>query len=95
MKEIYPDLWQTKLEIPFGSVHAHAYFLQRPEGNVLIYSTGHAEEVARIAEMGGIKYQYLSHRHEAGHRWRSSNDSSVRRCVATKRRDPRFQSRVK
>lgn len=31
MKEIYPDLWQTRLEIPFGAVHAHAYFLQRPE----------------------------------------------------------------
>jgi len=66
MKEIFADLWQTKLEIPFGAVHAHAYFLQRPEGNVLIYSTGHAEEIARIAEMGGIKYQYLSHRHESG-----------------------------
>ncbi len=66
MEEIFPDLWQTKLEIPFGAVHAHAFFLQRPEGNVLIYSTGHADEIARIAELGGIKYQYLSHRHEAG-----------------------------
>jgi len=66
MKQLYPDLWQTKLEIPFGAVHAHAYFLRRPEGNVLIYSTGHAEEIAHIAEMGGIQYQYLSHRHEAG-----------------------------
>jgi len=66
MKEIYPDLWQTKLEIPFGAVHAHAYFLQCPEGNVLIYNTGHEEEIAHIAELGGIQYQYLSHRHEAG-----------------------------
>jgi len=66
MKEIYPNLWQTKLEIPFGSVNAHAYFLRLPEGNLMIYSTGHAEEIAHIAKMGGIKYQYLSHRHEAG-----------------------------
>jgi len=66
MKQIYPDLWQTKLEIPFGAVHAHAYVLQCPEGNVLIYNTGHTEEIDHIAEMGGVKYQYLSHRHEAG-----------------------------
>ncbi len=66
MKQIYQDLWQTKLEIPFGAVHAHAYFLQCPEGNVLIYNTGHTEEINHIAEMGGVKYQYLSHRHEAG-----------------------------
>ncbi len=66
MKEIYPDLWQTRLEIPFGAIHTHAYLLQLPEGNVLIYNTGHADEIARIAEMGGVKYQYLSHRHEAG-----------------------------
>ncbi len=66
MKEIYPDLWETKLEIPFGAVHAHAYFLRCSEGNVLIYNTGHEEEIAHIAELGGIQYQYLSHRHEAG-----------------------------
>ncbi len=66
MKQIYQDLWQTKLEMPFGGVHAHAYFLQCPEGNVLIYNTGHTEEINHIAEMGGVKYQYLSHRHETG-----------------------------
>ncbi len=66
MKQIYQDLWQTKLEIPFGPVQAHAYVLQCPEGNVLIYNTGHTEEIDHIAEMGGVKYQYLSHRHETG-----------------------------
>ncbi len=66
MKQIYEDLWQTKLESPFGVLHAHAYFLQCLEGNVLIYNTGHNDEINHIAEMGGIKYHYLSHRHETG-----------------------------
>ncbi len=66
MKQIYQDLWQTKLEKPFEGVDAHAYFLQCPEGNVLIYNTGHTKEFDHIAELGGIKYQYLSHRHETG-----------------------------
>jgi len=66
MKQIYEDLWQSKLEIPFGSVHAHAYLLKCPNENVLIYSTGHSEELESIAELGGIRYQLLSHRDEAG-----------------------------
>ncbi len=66
MKQIYDDLWQTKLEIPFGGVHTHAYFLQCEEGNVLIYNTGHHEEIEHIAKLGSINYQYLSHRDEAG-----------------------------
>ena len=66
MKQIFDDLWQTKLEIPFGSVHSHAFFLRREKGNALIYNTGHAGEIDRIGALGGLDYQYLSHRHEAG-----------------------------
>ena len=66
MKQIYDDLWQTRLEIPFSNVQSHAYFLQCIEVNVLIYNTSHAEEIKHITEMGGIKYQYLSHRDETG-----------------------------
>ncbi len=57
MKQIYQDLWQTKLEMPFGGVHAHAYFLQCSEGNVLIYNTGHTEEINHITEMGEPGYR--------------------------------------
>jgi len=33
MKEIYPDLWQTRLEIPFGAVHvASPKFRHQPLG---------------------------------------------------------------
>ena len=66
MKQIYDNLWQTKLEIPFGSVHTHAYFLKRNESNVLIYNTSHDEDIQHIAELGGINYQLLSHRDESG-----------------------------
>ena len=66
MKQLYDDLWQTKLEIPFGSVHTHAYLLQCEEGNALIYNTRNHVEIQHIAVLGGIEYQYLSHRDEAG-----------------------------
>lgn len=66
MKRILDDLWQTKLEIPFGGVHAHAYFLQKDSSNVLFYNTGHADEIEHMAALGGIEYQYLSHRDETG-----------------------------
>ena len=66
MQQIYDDLWQTKLEIPFGNVHTHAYFLKCNESNVLIYNTSHDEDIQHIAELGGIKYQFLSHRDESG-----------------------------
>ena len=66
MVQLYDDLWQTKLEIPFGGVHTHAYLLKCPDGNVLIYNTSNKDDIHHIAELGGIKYQFLSHRDEAG-----------------------------
>lgn len=66
MKQLYPDLWQTKQEHPFAGLNTHAYFLQRAEGNVLFYNTGYQEELAHIIELGGIDYQYLSHSDEVG-----------------------------
>lgn len=66
MKQIFDDLLQTKLEIPFGNLHAHAYVLQCENGNILIYNTGHPDELDRIAEIGGLQYQILSHRDETG-----------------------------
>jgi glyoxylase-like metal-dependent hydrolase (beta-lactamase superfamily II) len=66
MEKLYDDLWQTKLAIPFGGVKTHAYFLQSDNGNVLFYNTSHNDEIQQMAELGGIKYQYLSHRDESG-----------------------------
>jgi hydroxyacylglutathione hydrolase len=66
MNQIYEDLWQTRLETPFAGVQTHAYLLQGTEGNVLLYNTSHADEIQHIAELGGIKYQCLSHRDETG-----------------------------
>lgn len=43
MKQIYPDLWQTSLEHPFGpQMSTHAYLLTRGTGSVLFYSSGHS-----------------------------------------------------
>ena len=64
MKQIYPDLWQTDLEMKFSSLKAHAYLLERPEGNVLIYTTRNGAELTRMKEHGPVLFHYLSHSHE-------------------------------
>jgi hydroxyacylglutathione hydrolase len=69
MKQIYPDLWQTRTEHPIAdvpSLSTHAYLLTREQGNLLFYSTGLDDEHARIRELGGITHQLLSHEDEVG-----------------------------
>ena len=69
MKQLYPDLWQTRMEQPYATapdLKTRAYLIARPDGNVLIYSTGLQDEHQAIAELGGVKRQYLSHVDEAG-----------------------------
>ena len=52
------------------SFGAAAYFIQRPEGNVLVDSPRFTPPLAtQLEEMGGIKYLYLTHRDDvADHR---------------------------
>ena len=45
---------------------SHAYLLVRDNGNILFYSSGVREEYQHIQALGGIAYQYLSHRDEVG-----------------------------
>ena len=66
LKQLFKDLWQTQVEHPFAGLNTHAYFLKCNEGNVLFYNTSHSEDIQEIAQLGGIKYQYLSHRDETG-----------------------------
>lgn len=66
MKQIQPDLWQTEVESPAPGLTTHAYLLTRREGNVLFYNTGHDYEIDRMAQLGGVERQYLSHRDELG-----------------------------
>lgn len=66
MKQVQPDIWETESYSPFSGLTTHAYLLTRPDGNVLFYNTGHAEELDEIARLGGVAWQYLSHRDELG-----------------------------
>jgi len=66
MKQIYPDLWQTRAEHPFSGVTSHAYLLVRDTGNILFYSSGLHEEHQHIRTLGRLTYQYLSHSDAAG-----------------------------
>ncbi|MBF6328847.1 MBL fold metallo-hydrolase [Nocardia transvalensis] len=64
MKQIAPALWETETENPFPGLTTHAYLWTSPEGNVLFYNTTHAEDLDKMAELGGVAHQYLSHRDE-------------------------------
>lgn len=69
MQQIYPDLWQTRPEQPhprYPDLVTGAYLITRGDGNILLYSSGHEDEYARIAALGGVDRQYLSHVDEAG-----------------------------
>lgn len=63
MKQIYPDLWQSKSGSHFG-MNLKTYLLERKEGNVVIYYTHDEDEMAHINELGKVTYQYISHHHE-------------------------------
>lgn len=65
MKQIAPDLWQSAL-YSSGILNTHAYFLERPSGNVLFYNTGDEGDLRHMTDRGGIAWQLLTHRDEAG-----------------------------
>lgn len=66
MKQVQSDVWETESYSPFPGLNTHAYLLTRPDGNVLFYNTGHEEELDHIARLGGVAWQYLSHKDELG-----------------------------
>jgi glyoxylase-like metal-dependent hydrolase (beta-lactamase superfamily II) len=68
METVIPNLHASAPErLPFApSLEVRAFLLQRPRGNILIYSVaGLGAEAAEIERLGGIGRRYLSHRHEA------------------------------
>lgn len=44
----------------------HAYLLTRSSGNVLFYNSARLDEYDQIRQLGGMAFQFLSHRDEAG-----------------------------
>ncbi len=66
MQQCYEDLWQATLENPFSNVNTHAYLIRHDEGNILVYNTSNIDDIQAMGELGGVRLQCLSHRHEAG-----------------------------
>lgn len=64
MKRIRPDLWETEAEYPAPGLSTHAYVWTSPSGNVLFYNTSLESEIEEMAELGGVRRQYLSHQDE-------------------------------
>ena len=68
MQTVIPGLHaSTPQALSFApSTHVRAFLVQRPEGNLLIYSAETVAADARaIEELGGISRHYLNHWHEA------------------------------
>jgi hydroxyacylglutathione hydrolase len=67
MRQIRDDLWETTADAPAPGLTTHAYLWTPPAGgNVLFYSVATDGDFDRIAELGGLAHQYLSHQDEAG-----------------------------
>ena len=67
MEAVISGLFGTEPEaLPFApSLEVRAFLLQRPQGNVLVYSAPTvASEAPAIEELGGVSRQYLNHWHE-------------------------------
>lgn len=66
MRQVLPDVWETATESPFPGLTTHAYLLLHPKGNVLFYNTGNIAEIDGLADLGGVAWQFISHRDEVG-----------------------------
>lgn len=66
IRQIRPDLWETRTDSPFPGLTTHAYLWTRPAGNVLFYSPATESDFGAIGALGGVAHQYLSHLDEAG-----------------------------
>lgn len=67
MRQIRPDLWETRTDTPFPGLTTHAYLWTPPTGgNVLFYNTAGAAEIDELERLGGVAHQYLSHQDEVG-----------------------------
>jgi hydroxyacylglutathione hydrolase len=71
MRQIRPDLWETRADAPFPGLTTHAYLWTPlgagpagPAGNVLFYNTAGDEDLEEMARLGGVAHQYLSHQDE-------------------------------
>lgn len=65
MRQIRPDLWETRPDAPFPGLTTHAYLWTPPDaGNVLFYNTAGDDDLDEIADLGGVAHQYLSHQDE-------------------------------
>jgi glyoxylase-like metal-dependent hydrolase (beta-lactamase superfamily II) len=68
MQTVSPGLYASPPQgLSFApTTHVRAFLLQRPQGNLLVYSASTVADDARaIEDLGGISRHYLNHWHEA------------------------------
>jgi len=64
MRRVLADLWETRTDSPFPGLTTHAYLWTGR--NALFYSMASDADFDAVAQLGGVKDHYLSHRDEAG-----------------------------
>ena len=66
LRPVAPGLWATPDEVLGGPAMTCGFLLQRPDGNVFVYSSNRiAEYFTHIDELGGVARVLLNHQDEA------------------------------
>lgn len=68
LEKITNHLYRTAPDHPFGQGPwiTYGHLLCRPDGNLIVGTSSHFEEnKTQLTNLGGVKYQYLTHRDEA------------------------------
>jgi hydroxyacylglutathione hydrolase len=73
LKQLRDDLWQTTPQSN-GAINC-SYLLLRSRGNVLFYNAMAQDDLSKMAELGGVAFHVLCHRHEVDQGpWKSVRD---------------------
>lgn len=74
------------------SYAATPYLIQRPAGNILVDSPRfNPTLVKRIADMGGVKFMFLTHQDDVGDHEKWAEHFGAQRVMHERERQPRFQ----
>lgn len=66
MRQVLPDVWETRVDNPFPGLTTHAYLWNGTNSGALFYSVSGEADFDELERHGGFADHYLSHVDEAG-----------------------------